>query len=98
MNEANLGAEAVIPMHEAYAHPQLMANGMVVQVDDPDLGLTTQIGVPVTLSRTPGRITGPRPLPGQHNDEVLGRGRGAGTCSGTRGRVKRPDSSAPTAS
>ena len=71
MNAANLGAEAVIPMSEAYAHPQLVANGMVVQVEDPELGLTTQIGVPVTLSRSPGRITGPRPLPGQHNEEVL---------------------------
>ena len=74
MNESNLGAEAVIPMREAYAHPQLVANGMVVQVDDPDLGPTTQIGVPVSLSRTPGGITGPRPLPGQHDDEVLSEG------------------------
>ena len=74
MNQANLGAEAVIPMSEAYAHPQLVANGMVVQVDDPELGPTTQIGVPVSLSRSPGRIRGPRPLPGQHNEEVLGRG------------------------
>ncbi len=73
MNEANLGAEAVIPMSGAYAHPQLVANGMVVQVDDPELGPTTQIGVPVNLSRSPGRIRGPRPLPGQHNEEVLGR-------------------------
>ena len=59
-------------MHEAYAHPQLIANGMVVEVEDPELGATTQIGVPVTLSRNPGRITGPRPRPGQHNEEVLG--------------------------
>ena len=80
MNDANLGAEAVIPMHEAYAHPQLVANGMVVEVDDPELGVTTQIGVPVSLSRTPGRITGPRPLPGQHNDEFSGRGREAGSA------------------
>ncbi len=75
MNQANLGAEAVIPMSEAYAHPQLVANGMVVQVEDPELGPTTQIGVPVSLSRSPGRIKGPRPTPGQDNDVVLGRGR-----------------------
>jgi crotonobetainyl-CoA:carnitine CoA-transferase CaiB-like acyl-CoA transferase len=74
MNGANLGAEPVIPMHEAYAHPQLIANGMVVEVLDPDLGATTQIGVPVTLSKNAGSITGPRPRPGQHNDELLGTG------------------------
>ncbi len=71
MNESNLGAEAVIPMHEAYAHPQLIANDMVVRVDDPDLGPTVQIGIPVTLSLNPGRITGGRPKPGEHDDELL---------------------------
>ena len=92
MNNANLGAEAVIPMHEAYAHPQLIANGMVVEVDDPDLGATTQIGVPVTLSKNAGSITGPRPRPGQHNDELLGTG-------GTPGEwLPDPDGSAETGS
>jgi crotonobetainyl-CoA:carnitine CoA-transferase CaiB-like acyl-CoA transferase len=71
MNEANLGAEAVIPMHEAYAHPQLIANGMVAELDDPDLGPTVQIGIPLTLSLNPGRITGARPRPGEHDDELF---------------------------
>jgi crotonobetainyl-CoA:carnitine CoA-transferase CaiB-like acyl-CoA transferase len=83
LNAANLGAEAVIPMHEAFGHPQLIANGMVVTVEDPDLGPTTQIGVPVTLSKNLGRVVGPRPRPGQHNDEALGRGWGDGDATGT---------------
>jgi crotonobetainyl-CoA:carnitine CoA-transferase CaiB-like acyl-CoA transferase len=72
LNEANLGAEAVIPMHEAYAHPQLIANRMVAEVDDPDLGRTVQTGIPLSLSLNPGRITGGRPRPGQDDDELLG--------------------------
>lgn len=72
MNENNLGAEAVIPMHDAYGHPQLIANGMVVEVVDLDLGPTTQIGVPVNLSKNRGRIKGPRPRPGQHNEQAFG--------------------------
>jgi crotonobetainyl-CoA:carnitine CoA-transferase CaiB-like acyl-CoA transferase len=75
MNDANLGAEAVIPMCDAYRHPQLVANGMVVEVEDPDFGITTQIGIPVTLSNNPGSITGPRPIPGEANDELIGRAR-----------------------
>ena len=36
------------------------------------LGHTTQVGVPIHLSATPGAIRGPRPRPGQHNDEIFG--------------------------
>jgi crotonobetainyl-CoA:carnitine CoA-transferase CaiB-like acyl-CoA transferase len=45
---------------------------MVVTVDDPDLGPTTQIGVPIHLLGTPGGITGPQPRVGEHNDEIWG--------------------------
>jgi len=73
----NHAIEAVITMEEAlgstgHAHPQLVANGMVATVDDPELGRTTQIGVPINLHGTPGAITGPQPMAGQHNREILG--------------------------
>ncbi len=45
---------------------------MGVEVDDPELGPTTQIGIPFTLTRTPGEVKGPQPLLGQHNSEVFG--------------------------
>jgi crotonobetainyl-CoA:carnitine CoA-transferase CaiB-like acyl-CoA transferase len=54
------------------AHPQLVANDMVAEVDDPDLGPTLQIGVPIHLLGTPGGIRGPRPRAGQHNAEIFG--------------------------
>ena len=54
------------------AHPQLVANDMIATVDDPELGSTTQVGVPIHLAGTPGAIQGPRPRPGQHNDEIFG--------------------------
>jgi crotonobetainyl-CoA:carnitine CoA-transferase CaiB-like acyl-CoA transferase len=73
----NHAIEAVITMEEALGakgapHPQLAANGMVTTVDDPELGETTQIGVPINLLGTPGRIQGPQPLPGEHNVEIFG--------------------------
>jgi crotonobetainyl-CoA:carnitine CoA-transferase CaiB-like acyl-CoA transferase len=70
-HENYLGAEAIVPMEEIYKHPQLIANNMVVQVNDPEMGPTTQIGVPMTLLETPGKVKGPQPLPGQHNREIL---------------------------
>jgi len=73
----NHAIEAVITMEEAlgstgHPHPQLVANGMVATVDDPELGHTTQIGVPINLHGTPGAIKGPQPMAGQHNREILG--------------------------
>ncbi len=53
-------------------HRQLVANDMVATLDDPELGTTTQVGVPIHLAGTPGAIRGPRPLPGQHNEEIFG--------------------------
>lgn len=70
----NHAIEPVITMEEALAdpHPQLAANGMVAQVDDPELGRTTQIGVPIHLFATPGEIRGPQPRAGEHDDEIWG--------------------------
>jgi crotonobetainyl-CoA:carnitine CoA-transferase CaiB-like acyl-CoA transferase len=68
----NHAAEAVITPEEQFGHPQLIANHMVATVDDPDLGPTTQIGVPIHLLGTPGAIAGPQPGVGEHNDEVWG--------------------------
>jgi crotonobetainyl-CoA:carnitine CoA-transferase CaiB-like acyl-CoA transferase len=72
----NHAIEAVITMEEALGstgspHPQLVANGMVATVEDPELGTTTQIGVPINLHSTPGAIRGPQPTVGQHNAEVF---------------------------
>jgi crotonobetainyl-CoA:carnitine CoA-transferase CaiB-like acyl-CoA transferase len=68
----NHAAEAIIPMEEAFAHPQVIANDMVATVVDPDLGPTTQMGVPIHMLGTPGAIQGPQPRPGEHNAEILG--------------------------
>jgi crotonobetainyl-CoA:carnitine CoA-transferase CaiB-like acyl-CoA transferase len=77
--ENNPAIEAIVPMGDVLGggpsgevHPQLAANDMVATVDDPGLGPTTQVGVPIHLEGTPGGIRGPRPEPGEHNDEIFG--------------------------
>jgi crotonobetainyl-CoA:carnitine CoA-transferase CaiB-like acyl-CoA transferase len=67
-----LGSEAIVAPHERFDHPQLRATGSVVEVDDPEVGRTTQIGVNVFLTATPGLVRGPQPPAGAHNDAVLG--------------------------
>ncbi len=46
---------------EALDDPQILYNGMAMELDDPAFGETTMAGVPIDLSKTPGRVTGPRP-------------------------------------
>jgi crotonobetainyl-CoA:carnitine CoA-transferase CaiB-like acyl-CoA transferase len=70
-HSAGLNAEAVEPMSELFSHPQFRANGMAVEVEDPELGTTTQVGVPTVLARTPGRVRSGQPRVGAHSREVL---------------------------
>jgi len=51
--------------------PQTRAREMVVELEHPRAGRTCALGLPVKLSRTPGKVTRPAPLMGQHTREVL---------------------------
>jgi len=70
-HDADLGAEAVNPMVDVFAHPQFVANGLAATVEDPELGQTTQVGIPAVLTRTPGAIQGGQPPVGEHSRGVL---------------------------
>jgi len=48
-------------------HPQVIHNKMLVEVDDPVLGKTTQPAPPIIFSKSPSRIQSPAPQLGQHN-------------------------------
>ena len=52
-------------------HPQVLHNKMLVDVPDPDLGLTRQIGVPVNLYETPWEPGMPAPRVGQDTGDLL---------------------------
>ena len=51
--------------------PQMPANDYIVDFDHPTHGPTKMVGVPVTLSETPGGVRAPAPELGQHTEEVL---------------------------
>jgi crotonobetainyl-CoA:carnitine CoA-transferase CaiB-like acyl-CoA transferase len=48
---------------ESMDDPQVAANEMVVELQDPEVGAIAQMGVPIHFSQTPGRVKGPRALP-----------------------------------
>ncbi|NOT55216.1 MAG: CoA transferase [Deltaproteobacteria bacterium] len=50
---------------------QTIHNGMRVEIQDPELGKTVQMGIPVRLSDTPGEIKGPAPRLGEDTKTVV---------------------------
>ncbi|RPH65254.1 MAG: CoA transferase, partial [Burkholderiales bacterium] len=62
------------PVHsigEALSHPQVLARGMVLELQHPKAGATRVLGCPVHLSETPPRVDRAAPLLGEHTREVL---------------------------
>jgi crotonobetainyl-CoA:carnitine CoA-transferase CaiB-like acyl-CoA transferase len=53
---------------DALDDPQLIHNNMIVELDDPAHGMVKQMGVGLTLTKTPGAVPGPRQRAGALND------------------------------
>lgn len=58
-------------VEEGMQDPQVLHNGMVVRLPDPEVGEVTQMGLPIKLSETPGRIRSAAHAPGQNTDAIL---------------------------
>ena len=70
---------------ETLADPQILARGMIVELEHPLAGLARSIGNPVHLSETPITYRLPPPLLGEHNGELLSAlGYDAGQVEGLR--------------
>jgi crotonobetainyl-CoA:carnitine CoA-transferase CaiB-like acyl-CoA transferase len=61
LREADVPCAPVMTRQEFIEYPQVAAIGMRQQIDDPMLGRTIQLGVPIGLADTPGEVTGPAP-------------------------------------
>ncbi len=56
---------------EAIHHEQFIANGHLIELNDPRVGPMEQVGAFAKMSDTPAVISHPAPRPGQHTKEVL---------------------------
>ena len=63
--------EPVLGLDEALDSELVRAREMVIELEQPGAEAVRQLGVPVKLSRTPGRPASPGPALGEHTDEVL---------------------------
>ena len=71
LEQAGVVAGPIYDMGQVYRDPQVHARQMMVDLDDPMLGTLHNIGIPVKLSATPGRIRHRAPALGEHSREVL---------------------------
>ena len=71
LDRAGVVAGPIYNMEQVYRDPQVQARQMVIDLDDPELGILHNIGIPVKLSATPGRIHRRAPALGEHSEEVL---------------------------
>ena len=71
LEKAGVVAGPIYDMEEVYTDSQVRAREMVVDLEDAELGILRNIGVPVKLSETPGKIRRRAPALGEHSREVL---------------------------
>ena len=69
--EADIPTVRAETRDEFVEDPQVVHNNMMVDMYDPLLGATKQLGIPVRLSETPGYIKGPAPAKGEDTEELL---------------------------
>ncbi len=63
--------EPILNLDEALDSDLVRAREMVVELEQPQIGTVRQLGVPIKLSRTPGRAGRPAPALGEHTEEAL---------------------------
>jgi CoA:oxalate CoA-transferase len=71
LGEAGIPCSLVNNFAEVFADPQIVARGMVQEVEHPQLGRMRLTRNPVLLDHDGPELTRPAPMLGQHSEEVL---------------------------
>ena len=71
LGEVGIAVGPVNTLAEALEDPQTLARDMIRELTHPEYGPIKQLGIPVNLSETPGKVEGAPPRFGEHNADVL---------------------------
>ena len=71
LDRAGLPVGPILSIAQMLEHPQTIAREMVVETEHARAGRVKSLGLPIKFSDTPGAITRPAPLLGEHSHEVL---------------------------
>jgi crotonobetainyl-CoA:carnitine CoA-transferase CaiB-like acyl-CoA transferase len=81
---AGVGMALVRSPAEALSDESFIADGCVVETDDPEVGRIRHVGPVLEFSATPGRVSGPTTRTGLHTDEVRAEAAGPRAAVPTR--------------
>ena len=71
LNAAGVPSGPILSIDQVFANEQVEHLGLATPVSHPQLGDIQVLGLPVSLSRTPGGVRTPTPEKGQQTDEIL---------------------------
>ena len=71
LNAAGVPSGPILSIDQVFANEQVQHLGLATPVAHPQLGDIQILGLPVSLSRTPGGVRTPTPEKGQQTDEIL---------------------------
>jgi len=71
LNAAGVPCGPILTIDQVFANEQVQHLGLARVIDHPQLGPIQILGLPVTLSRSPGAIRTPTAEKGEHSDEIL---------------------------
>ncbi len=93
IEDFDLGADPFLTPAEFLQDPQMILNDRVVEIDDPTVGRTKQLGPLVLFSETPSQIGRPAPRLGEHSDQLRSRAsqlNGGTAPAGSQSRTAAP--------
>ena len=71
LDKADVPCAPVLTRDNVHLHPQVQANGIVIEQDHPVVGRVRQARPAEQMDGTPSAISRPAPVLGQHTEEVL---------------------------
>ncbi|MEU7432678.1 CoA transferase [Streptomyces sioyaensis] len=87
LTEEGIPVGPINTVDQALRHPQVIARGMVAEIEHPDAGTLRTLTTPIKLSEHPAAVRTPPPRHGEHTTQVLtALGAGQGQLAGLRAR------------
>lgn len=71
LNTAGVPSGPILSIDQVFDNEQVQHLGLATPIGHPQLGEIQVLGLPVTLSRTPGGVRTPTPEKGEHSEEIL---------------------------
>ncbi len=71
LREEGIPCGPILTFDRLFQDPQVQAREMIKTLDHERAGPVTVVGTPFKLSLTPGRLSSPPPVLGQHTEEIL---------------------------